>query len=162
MRHFSILSCLILGSALASCFNPVHDDAVTALGPEDPAIPIGLRHRAGQPCLTCHGGDGPGSPEFAMGGTIYATRKDADPLEGAVVTLTDVTGQIRTVTTNDVGNFRIRVEQWKPIFPLKVKVTLGKDETVMETLINGNTACNTCHRGDGDASHMPHVYLRLK
>ncbi len=161
MRTSMLLATLLFAS-LASCLDPVHEDAVTALGPEAPGIPEGLRHRAGQPCLTCHGGDGPGEPDFAVGGTIYATRKGTEALEGAEVTLTDVTGATRTLVTNDVGNFRIRVEDWKPIFPIKVKIAMGKETAEMETLINGNGGCNHCHRGDGDATHVPRVYLRLK
>ena len=28
-------------------------------------------HRPGQPCLTCHGGKGPGHVEFSIAGTLY-------------------------------------------------------------------------------------------
>ena len=44
-------------------------------------ISPGPTHRAGQQCLVCHGGDGPG-PDFAFAGTIYATRNDSEPRRG--------------------------------------------------------------------------------
>ena len=54
--------------------NPVHDNEVAALGPEDPSVPPGPDHRPGQPCLVCHGGSGPASAQFAVGGTVYAAQ----------------------------------------------------------------------------------------
>jgi hypothetical protein len=59
-----------LGLAAVGCDDPVHDDAVTALGGEDPNVPIGALHRPGQPCLVCHGGSGPAALAFSVGGTV--------------------------------------------------------------------------------------------
>src|SRR5207249_3431097 len=42
-----------LGGAIA-CGDPVHDDAVAALGPEAPGVRPGPTPRPGQPGLTCH------------------------------------------------------------------------------------------------------------
>lgn len=157
-----VLALALLGTVAFACVDPVHDAAVERLGPEDPTIQKGLRHRAGQPCLTCHGGDGPGEPEFSVAGTIYLRRDESEPLEGAIVTITDATGRARSITTNDVGNFRIERSSWKPVFPLKVQVSFDDEIAEMKTLVNGDGACSSCHRGDGDSSHVPRVYLRKK
>lgn len=62
-------------AAIAGCStDPVHDAEVAALGPEVPGMPKSLYeyHRAGQPCLVCHGGEGPAHTQFSFGGTVFA------------------------------------------------------------------------------------------
>ena len=123
-----------------ACANPVHDDAVTALGPEAPGVPPGPTHRPGQPCLTCHGGQGPAGVQFSIGGTAYENQRlplsdgapapASPPLVGATVELTDSSdlgdgsdgasspSATQTTTTNSVGNFFILESQWAPVFPI--------------------------------------------
>lgn len=153
---------LILAAALfyASCMNPVHDDAVEALGGEVRGIPRGPTHRAGQPCLTCHGGDGPGEPDFVAGGTIYAVRGSSVPAPGVSVKLTDARGSTVATRSNQVGNFYVLAREWSPVFPLTVTISDGADEVPMQTPIGRDAACASCHRGTGDAQHMPGVYVR--
>jgi hypothetical protein len=93
---------------------------VTALGPENPNIPPGPTHRAGQPCLTCHGGLGPANATFVTAGTVYvaASSTDAGALNNGTVELTDSTGSMYPATTNDAGNFYVTTDEWAPIFPL--------------------------------------------
>ena len=63
---------LTLLATLAACdTDPVHSSAVDALGPEVAGVPKGPYHRAGQPCVTCHGGEGPASQQFVMAGTVF-------------------------------------------------------------------------------------------
>jgi len=152
---------LLLASALfTACWNPVHADAVDALGPEAPGIPRGELHRAGQPCTTCHSGSGPGSPEFSVAGTIYRRRGILDPLEGAEVHVTDAQNVTRIATTNVVGNFYIEKSAWNPAFPLSVVVKYpGIGDRAMETKINRDAGCAACHRGNGDNARMPAVYM---
>jgi hypothetical protein len=138
MRH----SLLALATALAlfgACGNPAHDDAVAALGPEAPGVTPGPTHRPGQPCLTCHGGLGPASEQFSIGGTAYETQRlpladgapasTSPPLVGATVQLTDSSeltdasdassgSATQTTTTNSVGNFFILESDWAPVFPI--------------------------------------------
>ena len=80
-----------LAAAAAGCKDPVHDDAVSALPPEDPSVPPGPLHRPGQPCLVCHDGGGPGSLVFGTAGTIFQDQTDLTPLVAATVQLSDAT-----------------------------------------------------------------------
>lgn len=158
-------SCFMLAVAFAvvvlvSCIDPTHDEAVAALGPEVAGVPRGPTHRAGQPCLTCHGGSGPGEPEMAVGGTIYEVRGGTVPLEGVTVTLTDARGAQRTTASNVVGNFYVFKSDWEPVFPLSVALTYGDERVEMKTPIGRDGACASCHRGTGDREHMPAVFMR--
>ncbi len=148
-----------------SCFDPVHADAVDALGGEKGGERPGPTHRAGQPCLTCHGGAGPGSPEFAIAGTVYATRSGTEALTGAEVMLQDATGAKQTFATNRVGNFYVPKTTWNPSFPLVVRVDFGGKKAIMKTRIGGKGACAACHDGprpDGDATRVPPVFFEDK
>lgn len=153
---------LLLGLlALAGCYDPVHLDAVAVLGPEAEGVPRGPEHRAGQPCTTCHGGDGPGSPEFAVAGTVFDVRGTSAALPGATVTITDAHGDVRALATNRVGNFYITKDQWSPAFPLRVAIDDGKGaHKEMLTTIGRSGSCATCHVGNGDAQAMPAVFVR--
>jgi hypothetical protein len=144
---------------LAACWNPVHADAVDALGPEAANIPIGPLHRAGQPCTTCHSGSGPGEPDFVVAGTIYKKKRQPDPLVGALVTISSPDGTSRKVTTNEVGNFYIETSDWSPKFPLIAQIELGEAKQEMKTKIGRDGGCAACHRGVGDKALMPAVYL---
>ena len=160
MRGILSLVVTLVLAAASACYDPVHLDAVASLGEEVAGVPRGPTHRAGQPCTTCHGGDGPGDPEFAVAGTIYAVRGGTQPFEGAVVTIVDAAGQTRTVRSNQVGNFYIERSQWSPVFPLHVEVEGGGARRVMVTTIGRDGGCGSCHRGGGDSSFVPGVYLR--
>jgi hypothetical protein len=109
-----------IGTVVLSCGDPVHNAEVAALGPENPDIPPGPTHRAGQPCLTCHGGVGPGNTTFVTAGTVYlaASSTDAGALDNGTVQLTDSTGSPFQATTNVAGNFYVTSDQWNPVFPI--------------------------------------------
>ena len=92
MQRRGLFLCTML---FAACFDPVHDDAVEALGPEKRGVRPGPNHRPGQPCLTCHGDQGPAEPEFALAGTIYLARGVLEPVSGVSVHLTDAVGSVR-------------------------------------------------------------------
>jgi cytochrome c553 len=161
-RLASVLLGIVSAGAAASCFDPVHADAVAELGPEKNGERPGARHRAGQPCLVCHGGKGPGSPEFSVAGTVYATRGGGAPLGDVDVVLTDAAKHEERLVTNEVGNFYARADQLTPDFPLFVRLEYGGTTKEMTTRIGGNGACASCHRGDGDDAHMPGVFMRDK
>jgi hypothetical protein len=143
---------------IASCLDPVHSDAVDALGPEAAGVPEGPTHRPGQPCLTCHGGNGPG-PDFAVAGTVYETRNGTTPLPNATVVLHDSAGTTRSTLTNSVGNFYLTAGQWTPAYPMFAELDVGDITKKMETRIGRNGGCAECHRGGGQAK-MPPVYLK--
>ena len=153
--RFHVIAICAAAAAHASCIDPVHNDAVDALGGEVNGIHPGPTHRAGQPCLTCHGGDGPGSPEMSVGGTIYAVRGGSDAVSGVTISLTDAHGVQRSLTSNSAGNFYVFKTEWDPAFPLTVSVSDGTTHQEMTTTVGRDGACATCHRGGGDARHSP-------
>lgn len=172
MRPISLGALLVLsvaGAAASSCANPVHTDAVNAQGGDATGdfdgISPGPTHRAGQQCLVCHGGDGPG-PDFAFAGTIYATRGQSAVAVGAKVTITDHAGTKHDLIANEVGNFYITKDDWDPLLPADVVVSWTDPATNTPGLnrmlshIGGNGGCGFCHYGADDQKlHMPPVYV---
>ena len=170
-RRTIALACVMLAAITStSCFDPEHKHEVDALGGETNGVGPGPFHRPGQPCLTCHGGSGPGSPEFSVAGTIYLTRNVNMPQRGVTVTITDVTGDRRSFTTNEAGNFYVGIDEWSPTFPVNVKVGsegLTPDQAhaqaQMQMPIGRNGGCGFCHYGaDNEPTHMPPVYMVLQ
>lgn len=158
MRRFAVA---LLG--LLSCSgDPVHDDLVRGLGPEPSGAP-GPLHRAGQPCLACHGGSGPASLELSVGGTIYVQQGKTDPLEGAEVQVTDLAGRVVcSATTNAAGNFFLRRSECTMPEPAKANVLRASDgaESNMITRIGRSGSCATCHHGDtSTATSVERIYL---
>jgi hypothetical protein len=115
--------------AAACDADPVHTQAVKLLGPEVSGIPKGEFHRAGQPCLTCHGGEGPAKAQFTVAGTIfYGPANGSNPpigVGGAVVTLEDDSQSQFSTQTNCVGNFFITSGDWPghPEFPMLATIS---------------------------------------
>ena len=156
-----LLATALAAAAVGAC-DPVHSDAVSDLGDEANGVQPGPTHRPGQPCLVCHGGSGPGSPQWSVAGTVYESEDGTSPLSGGQVTITDATGSSRTLGTNQVGNFYISVDDWNPAYPLHVEVSSNGTTMVMSSRINGNGSCATCHLGhSGQAIYdqVPAVYL---
>lgn len=157
LRRLSLLA--LLSTLAPSCIDPVHTDEVDALGDEVAGVREGPLHRPGQPCFACHGGSGPG-PDFAIAGTVYAVKNQPAALPGVIVTVTDATGTARSMESNAAGNFYITANQWSPAYPLYVQMKYGAESKDMNTRIGRIGGCNTCHRGTGDATQMPAVYMR--
>jgi hypothetical protein len=149
---------LALGLLTSACPDPVREDLEAEQGPEQPGVPQGPLHRAGQRCLVCHREDGP-SPPFSVAGTVFA--REGEPLgaPGIVVALHDARGDERTLVTNGVGNFYMPESAWSPAFPLRVELRTEGRTIAMRTEIPREGACNACHRGAGDARHMPGVFV---
>jgi hypothetical protein len=150
-----------LGGAGACNQDPVHDDEVSALGGEDPNVPSGPDHRPGQPCLVCHGGSGPASAVFAVGGTAYVAQTGPDvPLSGATVSLLDANGSPAQATTNSVGNFWIPASAWTPTFPVHVEgVTFGQYSAQMVSHIGRDGSCASCHYDPAGGSAVGHIFI---
>jgi hypothetical protein len=156
----ALLVGLMAALAASSCVDPTHSDAVDALGPEAPGVRDGPLHRPGQPCTVCHGGLGPGEPDFSAAGTVYDTRASTAPLAGVIVALTDSKGASFATETNEVGNFYVPRESYAPIPPMTVELRYGGVTKRMETTIGRNGGCAVCHRGAGGSDHVPAVYFR--
>jgi hypothetical protein len=115
---------LIAGLVAPGCSNPVIDTQIEALGGEQQGVPQGPFHRPGQPCVLCHSSYYGASPEFAVGGTVFADQKGDSfkTVNDVQVVLTDSIGETRTLTTNCIGNFYVRKEDWDPQFPLAAEI----------------------------------------
>ena len=167
-----ILGGTAVAAALAwSCGDPVHDTRADSLGDERTGVRPGPTHRPGQPCLTCHGGDGPASAELSVAGTIFQTAAPGSPpLAGATVTVFDATqladgGAPRSVTTNGAGNFFFRKTEWSPTYPLHdISVTSPglASPTMMHTVVGRDGSCATCHFDPKGPNTHGHVYLVLE
>lgn len=134
-----------LASAVLGCsLDPVHDEAVTDLGPEAPGVAQGPLHRPGQPCLVCHDGS-TAHPAMTVAGTVNAVLGSAARLAGASVALTDVRGSTVMATTNAAGNFYVEPGTWRPTFPLHVAISFGGYTSTMSTIIGRDGSCASCH-----------------
>jgi hypothetical protein len=137
--------------ALGAC-DPVHDDAIAALGPEAPGVRRGPLHRPGQPCLLCHDGAIGDPQRFTVAGTVYQTLGQKIASVGASVVLTDANASSIELRTNGAGNFYTTPSQYDPTFPIQVAVQRPGGELVrMQTLVQGNGTvepnggCAGCH-----------------
>ncbi len=155
------LAALPLGAL--SCYDPVHDQEVAALGPEAPGVPPGPLHRPGQPCNVCHGGIGPANLRFSVAGTVFLYQFDSPPpAVNAQVQLQDVTGRSWHSTTNSAGNFFVPQSDWAPVYPMSVPAVIdstGKVDQAMSTLDNREGSCAACHTSSAGTDSAGPVYL---
>lgn len=176
-RSLALVAVALAATLSTSCFDPVHSDEVAALGDEVAGVRTGPTHRPGQPCLVCHGGKGPGSPEFEIAGTIYEYRSAASAgVDNVLVRLTDVTGHVVRRRSNRAGNFYVEKDSETLYYPLTVELgedVQGGDPRIkpsgtksMMTPIGRNGGCAFCHVHNLDladknkaTTHMPQVFL---
>ncbi len=154
LRNLLVLSVVSAFVLAIGCGDPVHDDAIAALGDEAAGVATGPNHRPGQPCVLCHSKGGPASATpFAVAGTIYAT--NASGAAGApniTVQFVDARGgaPLLNPKTNAVGNFWVLASDWPGIaFPLRVGIyndPASAPVGVMNSLIGREGSCNFCHR----------------
>jgi hypothetical protein len=146
MRARALVALAIAAAAVPlGCVDAVHEQQVTALGDEKPGVPPGPTHRPGQPCLVCHGGQGPASFQMSVGGTVYETQGQDAPATSAQVQIEDITGATFTASTNSAGNFFIEAATWQPHFPLTMQVTEGQTVQGMATFAQRDGSCADCH-----------------
>jgi len=168
MTHRCTLLLLVTAPLVLGC-DPVHDDAIAALGPEASGVRRGPLHRPGQPCLLCHDGATGDPQRFSVAGTIFESAGSLVPVVGATVVVTDATGSTKTLpATNAAGNFYVTPSQYDPTFPVQVMVHGPSGQVVtMQTLIEGNGtvlpngACASCHFDPSGPSTPGHVCLQL-
>ncbi len=159
---------LAIALLLVAC-DPVHDDAVSALGGETPGVRRGPLHRPGQPCILCHDGALGDPQRFSVAGTIFQTPGSKVPAEGATVSLTDANGTTMRVATNAAGNFFLTPTQFDPAVPMQVVVTDSRGVTAkMQTVVAGNLAdepnngsCASCHFDPAGQTSPGHVCITL-
>ena len=132
---------------LLSCrFDPVPQEIIDDLGPEEGTADE--LHRAGQPCVLCHGPYGGVAPQMWFGGTLYTLDGDAlVPAPGVKVTFYDASGNSAvappSACSNAAGNFYLPKDDVEEVaFPVKVAVGSGG----MTSLIGRDGSCATCHK----------------
>ena len=154
---------------LAGCSDPVRQNAIDALGGETDGVPKGPLHRGGQPCLLCHGGDGPGESVFSLAGTVYQTQATKVPLANALVKVIDSLGKEQKAGTNCAGNFFIMRDDYEPAYPVWTKLEFGFTvnpdgthqpiEQAMGSPIYREGSCGKCHQDDTGTESAGRVYF---
>ncbi len=157
----AVASALVL--APFACVDTTHEDAVQALGPEQGGVPPGPFHRPGQPCVTCHGGSGPASQQFSVGGTVYSVQGGGQPAVGAVVQIEDITGSVWNVPTNAAGNFYVLLSDYSPKYPTSMQVTSvdGSQSQAMASFALRDGSCADCHKNPQGPNSQGPIYLAL-
>jgi hypothetical protein len=158
-RHRRRLLLAAAAVGLTACRDPVHDDAVDALGLEQAGVPPGPMHRPGQPCLVCHGGNGPGSPTFSVAGTIFETPGELVALPGTLVRLADGDGDNFSAWTNEAGNFYLRPGDFAPNYPLWISLERDGAVVEMKTPSYREGSCAGCHSDPSGPDSVGHVYF---
>lgn len=141
------------------CNDPVRNDELDDLSGEAPGVPAGPLHRPGQPCLVCHGGEGPANSQFALAGTVYQSQTEQKPLHDARVHLIDSVGNEYAVVSNCAGNFWAGAENFRPVWPVWVKLEYDGDSAEMTSAIFRDGSCGTCHADPATPSQVGHVYF---
>ncbi|HEX3595113.1 MAG TPA: hypothetical protein VHU80_08430 [Polyangiaceae bacterium] len=157
MMKFLPLFLLLAGPS--ACMDPAHDDAVDALPGETPGVPPGPLHRPGEPCATCHGGQGPADTEFSIAGTVYLVAYQNTVASGVPVLMVDSTGVAGQIATNQAGNFWVNASDWRPTYPLQITVVFGSLHKQMQTHVGRAGSCADCHSDPAGSESPGHVWL---
>ena len=149
----------VLALALAAgCQDPLRSEQIDALGPEEASIPIGPLHRTGQPCLLCHSEGGISTP-FTVAGTIYQTPSGRSPAAGVAVALRDSARRSYVAYSNCAGNFYVSPAEFQPVMPLWVTIRSAELQVVMESPMNKDGDCATCHARSVSSQSAGPVFL---
>lgn len=108
----------------------------------------------GRDCDGCHRSEGEG-PRFAVAGTVYSLPDEPDDcfgVEGVDVEITDATGKVWLLETNEAGNFYLSASAGIEA-PYMARVLDGDLERVMATA-QTDGQCATCHTQTG-ANNAP-------
>ena len=159
MRVLLVPTVLAMAASMAACADATHEQQVQALGGEAAGVAPGPEHRPGQPCLVCHGGEGPASSSFSVAGTVYAVFKESAPAVGAQVQIEDITGAVFRSPTNAAGNFYVTTSQWQPTYPTQMQVSLMAASNQMLTHVGRDGSCATCHQSSSGPSSPGPVYV---
>jgi hypothetical protein len=149
---------LVAFFSFVACADPVRDARVAALGPEDPAVPVGPLHRAGQPCLQCHADGGP-AQALSVAGTVYLGAVNAQPAPSVEVVLIDAARRLFVAHTNEAGNFYVAPREFAPQLPLWASLRQGEVIIDMESPMNHDGDCASCHVDPLAVDQVGHVFL---
>jgi hypothetical protein len=104
----------------------------------------------GRGCIACHAqGEG---PRFIAAGTVFRQIDEPDDcfgVPGVVVLLTDASGKVFRMTTNQAGNFMLRQRGNVISFPLHARLQfMGKERRMLGPKQTAN--CASCHTSTGE------------
>ena len=161
-RAHIALAALVLLPACSS--DPVRSRLIDSLGGEESGVAKGPLHRPGQPCIACHGSNGPADTEFSLAGTVYQDETSKKALPDARVHLIDANGKLYDTATNCAGNFFVMNADYHPAYPVWVKVFFGTSDgqpvsQEMGSPIYREGSCATCHGDPAGTEAVGHVYL---
>ena len=160
MKLCGLLVLALAAACVAACGDPVHDDAVAALGPENPAIPVGPLHRAGQPCLVCHDGSGPAALAFGTAGTVFQDAMNATPLPAVTIEFTDANMNVTSTQSNCAGNFFVEAVDFASVaMPVHIQILYGSMVSQMLTHMSKNDSCADCHTGTPSPSSTFQLFM---
>ena len=154
-----IVAALLLGLCAGACSDPIRTRAVDELGGEDPATPVGPLHRPGQPCLVCHGADGPAESRFSLAGTVYQLPDTVEPLGDVTVRFIDSTGAQYRVVSNCAGNFYVGAANFEPAWPVWMKIEWKSLSQEMISPSFREGSCAECHQDPATPSTAGHLYV---
>jgi hypothetical protein len=152
---------LMLSSYAGACADPVREQAIAALGPEEDGVPPGPLHRPGQPCLLCHDSLGDHGPRFSVAGTVYARADGRVSLNKVTVHLIDSSGQKFDALTNCAGNFYVSPSELTVQYPLWVTLAVGDKTLDMESPSFREGSCAACHSQPKGSASAGQVYFLL-
>jgi hypothetical protein len=151
----------VLLSALSGCGNPSYDVQIEGLPPDTGAVKPGGSHRAGQPCLLCHGPYKGAYPQLSVAGTVFTLPTTADQYVDAAADVESKAAPGVTVTVYDTnvssgrqiksdasGNFMIKIQDnYTPLFPLGARMDCPQNglQFTMISRISREGSCNGCH-----------------
>ena len=150
---------VLLAVVLAlGCEDPLRERTIAELGPEVAGVQPGPLHRAGQPCVVCHDGRS-SAREFSVAGTVFVTADAPDPAPGVVVELVDADKRTFRAATNCAGNFFVEPADFAPRYPVFVALEAGSYRIEMDTPVQRDGSCASCHDDRISRSSVGRVYL---
>lgn len=155
-----LLALSLLVPLLSACVDPEHDSQVDDLGPEVEGVPAGPLHRPGQPCLTCHGKEGPADQEFSIAGTVYYEQKSTQPMPNVLVHVIDWQHNESVMATNCAGNFWVQPGDYTPLQPYATWLEYAGQHSSMTSLSFREGSCAFCHRDPAGPSSVGHIFFR--
>lgn len=154
----ALRACLLGIGLAAGCADPVQEERLAELGPEDPRVPAGPLHRPGQPCLVCHDAEGT-APRLTAAGTVFRDPAKHEPLGGVQVQLIDAARRSFVAYTNCAGNFAVSPREYEPVLPLWVSLSGHGLRIDMESPMNRNGDCGLCHQREKNPASAGPVFL---
>ena len=96
---------------------------------------------------------------MSVAGTVFRDPDNAFPVDGVEVLLTDAAKRSFVTRTNCAGNFYAYESDYSPTFPVWVTVRRGDSVLAMESPMNKDGNCASCHKATKSPTSPGHVYV---